>query len=292
MAIEFLCPACQGNLRVADDAVGRVVRCGSCLATLRVPNAAPTDEPLPSPGPTGRPRPVEPISPPHASGDRDEHGEPVSLRRRGASGKKKAGRGVLFWLVAILMLLGLLTCLACGGLYFVLATPRWHEHKSPDGGFTVQFPAQPNPDIAQQAKLKLKANEFVVGTMLIGRLEAYWIWYADIDPITRLARSDDDLLKETIKNLAKEEQGKILSETPRTVDGFQAREEVISLRENETHHCLIVVAKSRVYVVAVGGPLVTPQGNDRVRKFLDSFHVTAAKGVNPFRGNPPPKNDD
>ena len=53
MAIEFICPACQGTLSMADDAAGRLVRCGNCQATLRVPDAPPArsayepDEPRP-----------------------------------------------------------------------------------------------------------------------------------------------------------------------------------------------------------------------------------------------------
>ena len=41
MAIEFVCPACRGTLRVEDDAAGQTVRCGECMAVLRVPQAEP-----------------------------------------------------------------------------------------------------------------------------------------------------------------------------------------------------------------------------------------------------------
>ena len=40
MAIEFACPSCGGTLRVEDDAVGQVVRCGGCMTMLRVPDVA------------------------------------------------------------------------------------------------------------------------------------------------------------------------------------------------------------------------------------------------------------
>src|SRR5437763_753553 len=71
MAIEFTCPACGGTLRIRDEAIGRVVRCGGCLSTLRVPESpapAPTDsagppafpgaEPFPSPPRPTAPRPA------------------------------------------------------------------------------------------------------------------------------------------------------------------------------------------------------------------------------------------
>ena len=37
MAIEFVCPTCTGTLQVADEAAGRVIRCGGCQTMLRVP---------------------------------------------------------------------------------------------------------------------------------------------------------------------------------------------------------------------------------------------------------------
>jgi hypothetical protein len=40
MAIEFVCPTCEGTLRVDDDSAGRVIRCGACLSMLRVPGVA------------------------------------------------------------------------------------------------------------------------------------------------------------------------------------------------------------------------------------------------------------
>src|SRR5262245_47828145 len=53
MAIEFCCPGCAALLRVADEASGRLIRCGQCDSTLRVPTAptahtppAPADAPL------------------------------------------------------------------------------------------------------------------------------------------------------------------------------------------------------------------------------------------------------
>ncbi|MBY0513704.1 MAG: hypothetical protein K2P78_07305, partial [Gemmataceae bacterium] len=35
MAIEFVCPECHSGLRVGDDTAGKVVRCGSCMATVK-----------------------------------------------------------------------------------------------------------------------------------------------------------------------------------------------------------------------------------------------------------------
>ena len=280
MAIEFLCPACQGTLSMPDDAVGRLVRCGNCMTTLRVPDAAPTaprELPLPSPPPPRRPRKAAPVD----SGDRDEHGEPRPRR-----GKKKAGRGPIFWIVIILLALGFFTCLACGGGTLILATPRWHTHQSDKGNFKVDFPAQVNPNIEHDAKIELKPGEHVEGAVLAGRLEFYWVWYKDF-PERVAFNTDEQILDETVKNLSKEGVGTVEKEVDRKVDNYAAREVVIVQPDGQTHHCLIVVAKSRLYIATAGGPFVSVEGNERVRRFLDSFHIlnpNVEPDGNPWRG--------
>ena len=105
MAIEFVCPACRESLRVADEAAGSVVRCGSCLATLRVP-ASPAASGLPhaEPAPPPRRPAAEPIAPAPAPHDADDHGEPRPRRRRAPAGGR-SGRSVLFWLLVIAFVL-------------------------------------------------------------------------------------------------------------------------------------------------------------------------------------------
>ena len=264
MAIEFICPACHGMLSMADDAAGRLVRCGNCQATLRVPDAAPAPptyevvEPL-------RPKRPEPR---YEDDGRDEHGEPRTRRV-----KQKAGRGALFWIVIILLALGLFTCLACGGGILILATPRWHKHDSQNGGYTVELPAPINPNVAREAKLELKKNEVVEGALLAGRLELYWVWYAPFEGGFRPGVRDQEVLDKAVKDIIKDGDGVVVKETPRTVDGCAAREVIVSLDDGQTHHCLIVVGKTKLYIVQAGGPFVGPEGNPRIRKFLDSFHM-------------------
>jgi hypothetical protein len=279
MAIEFLCPSCHGTLSMADDAVGRVVRCGNCLTTLRVPAAAP-----PPPAPfevmeVPRPKRPSPREKDASLGDLDEHGEPRPRRTR-----KKTGRSPLFWIFVVLFALGFFTCLACGGGTLILATPHWKTHASEKGNYTVEFPAQTNPNIARDAKLKLKGTEQVEGAVLAGRLEFYWVWF--VDKAQMPAANDEDIIDGAIENMTKEGEGILLSQTPKQVEGATAREVVIAAAQGQTHHCLIVVGKSRVYVVAAGGPFVTPEGNPRIRRFLDSFRLSKD---NPWRGKPDEK---
>jgi hypothetical protein len=275
MAIDFLCPACGAALSMPDDAAGRTVRCGSCLSTLQVPPAGAATPPEPRPRPQYTPPPPPPPPRPDDD-DSDEFGEP---RRRA----KRSGRGPLFWIVIVLFGLGLLTCLTCGGCTLMLARPHWHTYESEKGAFKADFPAPMNVNIAREAKLKLKANESVEGAMLVGRLELYWVWYADIDANLQPWANNEKIMDEAVKNLVKDSNGTIVSSTPKQIDGCPAREVVVTQGPNECYHCVVVVGKTKLYIAAVGGPFISPAGNPRVRRFLDSFHVIEDKNANPWR---------
>ena len=268
MAIEFICPACQGTLSMPDDAAGRLVRCGSCMATLRVPDAPlapaqPAYEPVKPP----RTKTAEPVR-----DDRDEHGEPVPRNKR--RNKKKSGRSPLFWIIVILLALGLFTCLACGGGMLILATPRWIKHESERGGFTVEFPAKLNTRIAQDAKLELKPDEAVEGAALIGRAEFYWVWHIKYEGRWQNFADDEAVIDEVLKHLTKNgKKGEVEKSTPKKVDGCAAREVVIQRVDGQVYHCLVVVGKTRLYIVAAGGPFMDTDPPARVRFFFDNFHL-------------------
>ena len=61
MAIEFGCPSCGGTLRVEDDAVGQVVRCGGCMTMLRVPDSASPPPSFPGSPSSRFPDEIQPI---------------------------------------------------------------------------------------------------------------------------------------------------------------------------------------------------------------------------------------
>src|SRR5262245_7959082 len=105
MAIEFVCPACQGTLRVGDDAAGRIVRCGSCMTTLRVPAEAPTVSDNQPPRSA-----AEPVTPP--SGPSESRPRPVRRRRR--TPPPQGGRNILVWLLVVFGLIAFLILLVCG----------------------------------------------------------------------------------------------------------------------------------------------------------------------------------
>src|SRR4051812_38221115 len=104
--IEFACPSCQSGLRVGADAVGKVVRCGSCLATVRVPDVPP--EPTP-------PRNFDPPRP-----KAEQTGRPQRPRRRRLAPPPKTGRSALFWILLVLAILGVIGAGVCAGIVAML----------------------------------------------------------------------------------------------------------------------------------------------------------------------------
>lgn len=168
----------------------------------------------------------------------------------------------------------------------ILAVPRWKPHQSEKGGFKIDFPAKVNPNIAREAHLQLKPGEFVEGTMLVGRAEFYWVWYKDI-PDRNGVVDDERLLDESVQALVKDGMGTVMRETPKNVDGFAARELIIIQENQQVSHCLIVLARTRLYLVAVSGPMIDTEGNERIRHFFDSFKIVNPNpNANPWRGNP------
>lgn len=307
MAIEFVCPACRGTLRVADDAAGRVVRCGSCLTTLRVPVPPAPESPPPvatgglepEPAPPPRRPAAEPVGPPEPprDRDRDEYGEPRPRRRRRPP-PPKGGRSALFWIVLILLLLGFLTAAACGGAFVMLRKENWRPHASPRGGFTVELPADPRHDMAELAKTRHQPNVSIEGTLLIGRLEEYSVVYTDVP----VMGNPNATLDAAVQGMKKGEGGEapvaVLSEKPVAVSGYPGREIVFSHPDGGTYQARLVVAGGRLYIATAGGPWMTAAGNPRTRRFLDSFRITNPNAGGPVGGNPwrqginPPPPDD
>jgi hypothetical protein len=181
-----------------------------------------------------------------------------------------------------LLLVGLLTAGACAGLYFVLQ-PKWQVHESRGGGFKVELPAEPRNDMEDmvRAQAVIQQNVRIEGTVLIVKLEEYSVVYADIDADLRRSQSDDDILDDTVDALKEDDPGvQVHSDKPTTVSGFPAREVVFTHADDGgTFVCRIVVADTRLYIVTAGGPFLEPNGNERTRRFLDSFQITDARLV-------------
>lgn len=249
MAIELECPACGTFLRVGDDAAGRAVRCGHCLATLEVP--VPEAEP-------DEPARAEPVAPPRP-------------RRRPVRRARK--RSVRAWLVGTLLVCGLIF-LVCGGVVYLGGRPNWRTHESQAGGFRVDLPGPPRSDMAVWAGIKGDPNVKVEGTILFLRLEDYGVVYGDIDPAKRAQATDDAIMDDAVTGMLEAAPGgRVVRQGPVTVSGFPGREVVIDAPGQGVAVGRVVVAETRLFIAVSGGRMGDP-GGDRARRFLDSFEVT------------------
>ena len=262
MGIEFVCPACHDTLRVATDAAGRVVRCGTCLATLRVP-APPADLP-----------PRDDPPPPPRRRD-DEYDRP---RRRRRPPPRPTGRGPLFWVLVILGLVGLLTVAACGGM-FALLQPRWRPYQSPAGGFRVDLPAAPRADMPTLVPVDKRGGPkaAVEGTILVLKREVYAVAYWDITAADRKGVGDDALLEAAVKGMEAEAPAgsRFVRKGKAKVPGCKAEDVAITLPGDDgSVLCRVVVAGPRVFVVMAGGGATPVERNPGPRRFINSFAVT------------------
>jgi hypothetical protein len=316
MAIEFVCPTCNGTLQVGDDAAGRVIRCGGCQSMLRVPvpdagSAAPAPPASPfeaEPPPPRRPRADRAEPPPEPEPDRprrrrrerDDDDEDRPRRRRDPSDEPPPpGRGAFFWLVVLggVLFVGLLGC--CGGLWLLLPKENWHTHESKDGGFKVDLPAEPRPNVADAAGVRLGPGARAEGAVYYRRLEHFLVVYRDIQGTKERAdnggHTDEQELDERVKRLlgATGFDPQTVRERATTVGGFPARELEYEGRGGK-YTARVVVADTRVYMVLAGG--TQPHDHPDVRKFLDSFRITDPKlrdeGQRREKAAGPPKEKD
>lgn len=292
MAIEFVCPACRGGLRVADTAAGGVVRCGNCMATLRVP-VPPDGDPAADAFDSPKSRADAPAA------AVDGPSEPVRRRRRRRPPPPPPpSSGLLKWVLGGLFVLGLVCAGTCAGLVAVFQE-KWRQYDSAAGGFRVELPADPQPDMGDLARVRPQPAVRVEGAILIGKVEEYAVIYADIDPAVRQVTADRAILDKAVAGIAQDVPGgKVTRNEPTRVDGFEAREVVFVHPDAGTFVGRVVVADTRLFVVTAGGALVTDKGNPRTKRFLDSFKVTdpklaAARGKGRAGGkkaaDPPPE---
>lgn len=273
MAIEFLCPECKSGLRVGDDSAGKVVRCGSCMATVRVPVAEPRPTPSASDDPFARSRPdrraVEPVAPPPAA----ERPRPRPPRRRPPPPKQ--GRGVLFWVLIVLGILTVLGIATCAGVV-VMLQPKWRTHTSPEGGFKAELPAPARPDMRDLAKLNNKPDVQIEGTVLLFAGEEYAIFYGDIDEATR-TMSDEKILDKFVKDIKKDDPLLNVGKTTNLkVSGCEARELLLTHPEGSAL-CRIVIADRRFFMVWGGSRNRSAEQSPNIRRFINSFEVTDTK---------------
>ncbi|MCS6866832.1 MAG: hypothetical protein RMJ56_13960 [Gemmataceae bacterium] len=311
MALEFECPTCQGVLQVGEDMAGRVIRCGGCLSTLRVPQVSaatqipPTlpEESLPplhsrrTESTVTEPLPALPATPAQPSGRRewelintddvsqrdvsqrdDQESAPRDDRfrrfRHEPSTAPANSRGIFFWLVVIGFILSILVIGCCGGILFLLPDADWQWHESKVGGFKVKLPGPPQANVEDAVGIRLDKGTYAEGTVYLKRAETFMVIYRDI-PSTAERRqrnkTDDDELAETIDRLLKA-----------TADGKQPRRKPVTVNgfpgydlsyqgRSGWYTARVVVADTRRYIVLAVGPRAN---SSHAREFINSFAIT------------------
>jgi hypothetical protein len=162
----------------------------------------------------------------------------------------------------------------CSGMLYLIQ-PKWHTHVSEFGGFRVDLPAKPRFDIEARARANTPPGAQIEGTYLLGDLEEYTVAFSEIDENNRAVLNDQILIANAIRQFQNEFPGTTLSrESPVTVSGFPGKEVVFTHPTQGAWLTRFVVAESRLYVLTAGGVRMKAYGNDRARRFLDSFTVT------------------
>jgi predicted Zn finger-like uncharacterized protein len=265
MAIEFTCPACAGTLRIRDEAVGRLVRCGGCMTTLRVPEPAPAAFPGPEPTPAP-PRPYAPA--PVAA--------PASPPSDPQADETPAARGRSFWVLVTLGSLAFGAFACCGLAAVVLPGPEWREFDSAKGGYKVELPAAPKtPEELAKHLRGPRIPRNVEGTVLWTRAENYLIvfWDAAAEP----GKTDDEILDAAVSDATRGPNVRdVVRKEPVVVSGCPGREFEFRQPKGGTYTGRVVLAGDRVFLLLAGGRFTRP-GNENVRHFLDSFEVTDPK---------------
>lgn len=165
----------------------------------------------------------------------------------------------------------------CGGLYFAVPGPKWRAHESAKGGFKVDLPAPPRPDMDKIAGNSPDPNMTTEGTILFRALEEYAIVYGDVPPHERQWLSDKDRIDAAVQSMKSSgEVQSVLNQKDITVNGFPGREVEFSAKGSGYYGARVIVADGRVYVLVAGGKTSSP-GNPNVRRFLDSFEITDPK---------------
>jgi hypothetical protein len=168
-------------------------------------------------------------------------------------------------------------CGCCGFAAALLSDPEWQQHESHQGGFKVEFPAEPRDDMAK--RLKVQGGRHVEGTFLWTRAESYVVIYWDESPtnLRHLRQSDDQRLDEQTKAITSgPEIEQVLRVDVSQVSGFPAREFEFRYKNGGTITGRVIIVGPRVYVLWAGGRFTSP-GNENVAHFLESFAVTERK---------------
>lgn len=294
MAIEFGCPVCSGTLRVEDDAVGQVVRCGGCLTMLRVPNDAPSppsfpgsaaspfpgppDEPLSDAPPRRRSPSEKSKSPeePRPSDDRfREKPRPPRRRRVRREPPPPTGGSPVFWAMIVVCMVGFGSCIMCCGLIPIMSEAKWQTYNSIQGGFQVDLPSKLRNNMSIRGlnkTLKFK----IEGTHLALQNQDYSILYKDIASAERRRGNGSEAIDEAVKEFEAAGFVKHGQAKESEMYGYPGVELQFRSMQGGSYITRIIVVDTRLYVLLAGGQMGYPE-EENIKRFFGSFSVTDEK---------------
>jgi hypothetical protein len=149
-------------------------------------------------------------------------------------------------------------------------TTEWNKFVSPDDQFSVNFPTHPKreSDIVNTPDGKAELIQYMSkkGNIL------YAVMYGDYPAKGIIGKSQDELLNNARDGAVNNVQGKILSETIISKEGYPGREFAVKVEPNSVVTAQIVLRNNRIYQVMVVAPSDELFTSKR-RQFLDSFEM-------------------
>ncbi|MCS7021149.1 MAG: hypothetical protein NZU63_04905 [Gemmataceae bacterium] len=284
MSLEFSCPQCSATLAVPEHMAGTLIRCGECSTLLRVPTesyriaervredgASPPAAARPASGPEPYPTPSQ--EPPPASPPADSLSPPPAP-------PSSQGRGVLFWIVMVLLGLSVGSCLCCCLIFAVMPEPSWQLYTSRDGWFQVELPSSPR--VFPLAPPFAAPNSQVEGATLDKYGEEYRVIHWNVPPLQRLVRNDEALMQRALDQLLADLRHSQLLQPPRPVPGQPHLTYELEWLDkgNRRHIARLVLAGDRFYLLLVQARFFwTEPDPERVERFFQSFRVLRLGGA-------------
>lgn len=180
------------------------------------------------------------------------------------------GIKVLLWCVTafvVLVMTGLVGFVA----WRIVGKPaEWRDYNSPGGGYRVELPAEPIPNIAKNIGLPDMQGATAEGTTLRGT-QFVVIW---VDIPNRGWRTEEQIIEATMQGaLAGGDVVHSVRGEPFRVGGFPAQDLELKMTNGENGVLRVIVADTRLYVLTVGGFGINPKKPD-AQRFLNSFEIT------------------
>ncbi len=282
---QFPCPKCGATILVPDDYFKATIACAYCTTVVdrrtgALPGASPTAAAPTAVAPAAAPTqyPGSGQAPhtenPGGGGAWPQYAPPPIYTVPPAVQKKSHTKlivgvvaGTLVLAVAGVLLLAAIPLLVSSG---PTATGEWFHHASPDGGFRIDFPRQP--------QLSTGPVHSKLGSRTIHRARCiafqmhFEASYFDLGKGPTWNYEFDYLA--AAQAMASEGNGRVISQVPQQVSGRPGSAAIVSNGDGKQSTAVLVRNGNRVFIAICEGH----QDEDReiVQRFLESFELVGS----------------